>query len=526
MSVSSKESAEYKKPSSLTEQSDKINDSTSVFQFETGIPSEVFPQSADSKPTIGDSLLPSGEEEKLTNDANSSNFQESCSTSSLVKDDLEQIPPEKSITSDAKVKSAEIDSFQNENSVSDSSAPPELNSPLQKPEIDGEQHKRSMKRFATDQLEAEGKKSVNGSRKVSHPAFIAAQSKFEELSSMANAGRTSSLSYQDAIGESQGDISSVCTDTAYRSKEFSSENPAPYLSRVWDSECGTELSISSTLDSPDISEAGAVENERDAKDLVEGIGNLENTINHDVEANGPCAIPASSSATLVLGQSEIVDDVSGNLVHSVVAVDSEEPAIRTEKDASDLQTEQVEAVLQDFRSSPEASPRSNITVPESQGTPSSQVSMKPKEGKMDKTGSSNKRGNLSVGSKSPANANPDSGSRGSREQLPKDQRGGKRRNSFGLVKPDHVDQEPRDNTSNNNSLPHFMQATESARAKINANSSPRSSPDVHEREIQVKKRHSLPGTTGRQVSPRIQRSMSQAQQNTKGNGVHPPQGNF
>lgn len=610
--VSAKDIAECKETSSLTEQSIESKDTASMFQFETG-----FPQSADSKPTVGDSLLPSEDEEKvITYDANNFEFQASCFTSSIVKDELEQIPPKENIAYDAKVAPSDADSFQNEKSASDASAvpelnslhkepeisppsehnslhkepeiappsehnslheepeiappsehnslhegpeiapppernslhqkpeiaplpelnsfhqkpeiapPPELNSFHQKPEIDGEQGKRSMKRFASDQLEAEGKKSVNGSRKLSNTAFIAAQSKFEELSSIANSGRTSSLSYQDSAVESQGDTSSVGNDTAYRSKEFAFENPAHYLSRIAGSECGTELSISSTLDSPDISEPGAVENERDAKDLVEGIGNLENTINRDDEATVSCAIPASNLAASVLDQTEIVDDISGSLGHSVVAVDSEEPAIKTEKNASDLQREQPEAVVQDLRSSPEASPKSLLTVPESQGTPSSQVSVKPKESKINKTRSGNKRRSQSSSNKSPTTPNHESGSRSSREQLPKDQHNGKRRNSFGSVKPDNIDQEPRDNSTNNNSVPHFMQATESARAKINANNSPRSSPDVHERDIEVKKRHSLPGAAGRQVSPRIQRSTSKAQESAKGNNIHSPQGNF
>ncbi|KAG5033823.1 hypothetical protein JHK87_008733 [Glycine soja] len=631
MSVSSKDIAECKEISSLIEQSRESKDSTPMFQFEMGIPSEPFPQAVDSKLTVEDSLLPSEDEEKLiTCDADDFEFQASYSTSSIVKDDLVQVPPEEKIAYDAKVASDDADSFQNEKSASDASAPSELNSihkgpeiappselnsvhkgpeiappsehnslqkgtdiappsehnslqkgtdiappsehnslqkgtdiappsehnslqkgtdiapPLehnslhkgpetappselnsfnQKPEIDGEQGKQSMKRFASDQLEAEGKKPVNGSRKVSNPAFIAAQSKFEELSSIENSGRTSSLSYQDSAVESQGDTSSVGNDTAYRSKEFAFENPAAYLSRFAGSECGTELSISSTLDSPDISEPGAMENERDAKDLMEGIGNLENTINRDDEANDNVSrvIPASNLATSVLDKSEIIDDISANLGHSVVAVDSEEPAIKTEKNAPDLQRELPESVLQDLRSSPEASPRSHLTVPESQGTPSSEVSVKPKDSTINKTRSGNKRRSLSLSNKSPTNPNHDSGSKDSREQLPKDQQNGKRRNSFGSVKPDNIDQESRDNSTNNNSLPHFMQATESARAKVNANNSPRSSPDVHEGDIEVKKRHSLPGATGRQVSPRIQRSTSKAQQSAKGNNVHPPQ---
>ncbi|EPS64440.1 hypothetical protein M569_10342, partial [Genlisea aurea] len=70
-------------------------------------------------------------------------------------------------------------------------------------------------------------------------------------------------------------------------------------------------------------------------------------------------------------------------------------------------------------------------------------------------------------------------------------------------------------------LPSYMQATESARAKVivisSSNGSGRSSPDVIEN---AKKRHSLPGSNERQESPRlIQGSLSQAQQqNGKGNG--------
>ncbi|KAK7352266.1 hypothetical protein VNO80_17685 [Phaseolus coccineus] len=555
MSISSKDLAYSNETSSPTEQSKESKDSASVFQFETGIPSEPFPPAANSIPIVEDSPLPSEDEEKsITYDPNNFEFQASCSTPSIVKDDLEQVPAEEKTAYDAKVTLANTDSFQNDNSASDASAPselysihkgpeiappsehsslheepeiappPELNSFYQKPEIDSEQNKRSMKRFASDQLESEGKKTMNGSKKVSNPAFIAAQSKFEELSSIANAGRTSNLSYQDSAVESQGDTFSVGNDGAYKSKEFAFENPALYLSRLAGSDCGTELSISSTLDSPDISEPGVMESERDAKDLVEGIGNLENTINRDDEANVSSAIPASNLATSVLNQSEVVDGISGNLGHSVVAVDSVEPAnSNTEKDASDLQREPAEAALQDLRSSPEASPRSHLTVPESQGTPSSQVSGQPKERKINKSRSGNKRRSLSLSNNSPTTPNQDSGSGGSREQLPKDQQNGKRRSSFGSVKPDHIDQEPRDNSTNNNSVPHFMQATESARAKINANNSPRSSPDVHERDIEVKKRLSLPGAAGRQGSPRIQRSTSKAQQTAKGNYIHPPQ---
>ena len=535
MSVSSADSAEHKKPISTSEQSDETKESTSVSQLETVIPTEVILQSADTKPPVTDSSLPSEDEEKTTTyDANNFNFEASPSTSSLVKDDLEDAP-EKTSIHDAKGTSTEIDSFQNEKMESDASGPQEPSSIDQKPEIDGEHDKQSMERFASDQLETEEKKFVHGSRKASNPAFVAAQSKFEELTSMANSGKSSSLSNQVGPVESQADTSSIATDTACRTREFfPSENSATYPYITVGSECGTELSITSTLDSPDRSETGAKENEHDAKDLVERIDNPESKIDHGLEANLLQAAPTANLPNSNSDQLEIVDEIGGNIIHSGVDGNSEEAAVKSEQNASDLLREPEEAVLHDSKLSPEASPRSqqyqlgtpssqvSMTIPESQGTPSSQVSIKPKESKTNKSGSSNRRRILSAGNESPANANHDSGSRGSREQLPKDQPSGKRRSSFGSVKSDHIDQEARDNSSTNSSLPHFMQATESARAKMNANNSPRSSPDVHDQDIHVKKRHSLPSATGRQGSPRIQRS---PQQGTKGNGVHAHHGN-
>ncbi|CAK8569785.1 unnamed protein product [Lathyrus sativus] len=518
MSVSAKDSAENKKPVSTTEQLDETRDSTRVSQLETDIPSEVILQLADSP-------LPSEDEEKTsTYDDTNSYFQASPSRSSLIKDKLEEGPPEKTVTDNAKEVSPEIDSFRNEKT--DSSASVRQDPGSQDRDVDGEKCKQPVKAFASDQLETEGKKIASVSRKLSNPAFVAAQSKFEELSSNANSSRPSYLFDQDVSVESQA-------DTAYISKEFiSSENSTPYPSRIGDPESGTVLSISSTLDSPDRSET--LESEHDAKDLVEGIVNPENKTGHSVEADTPSATLTSNLPISSSNQLENVNGYTGNIVDSV---NSKEPAVEPDKNASDLLTEQTENVRQDFKLSPEASPGSYMTIPESQGTPSSQVSVKPKDNKINKTGSSSRRrvlsvGNkspatsnndsgsrVSVGNKSPANANPDSGSRGSKEQLPKDHLNGKRRNSFGSIKPDHNDQEPtKDNSSSNNiSLPRFMQATQSARAKINSNSSPRSSPDVHDQDVSIKKRHSLPGATGRQGSPRVEQSISPAQQGTKGN---------
>ncbi|KAJ7957845.1 Protein IQ-DOMAIN 32 [Quillaja saponaria] len=523
MAVSSLDIAESKEAESMAEQQDD-KDKISAPREEAVIQSEVFQQSAGSKPMVSESVLPSENEDHLITHADNFNLQACQSTSSMVQDTLEQPLSEKIITDDANLTSVELISCQNQNMASEANL--EFTSLPEKPEVEIEHPKRSMKRFASDELETEGKKSVYGSRKSSNPAFIAAQSKFEELTSPANSCRSSSLSYQDAGVESQSDSFSFGADSAIRTKELSSaENSSPYTStvKVGGSECGTELSISSTLDSPDRSEVGAIRNDHEEKVSAEGTRNHDSMENLDVETKLQCSIPVSNSSNSALNQPGTPDDVSFELVNSGGDVDSKQPEPKTEDNASDLQRElDSETVYQELRLSPEASPRSHITVTESQGTPSSQVSVKPKGKKTNKTGSNSKYSSLSAGKKSPSNAYYDSGSRGSSEQLHKDQKSGKRRSSIGLAKPDSIDQEPRDSSSNTDSLPRFMQATESARAKIGANNSPKSSPDVKEREFYIKKRHSLPGATGRQGSPRILLSMSQAQQGAKGNGSLPP----
>ncbi|KAJ7966841.1 Protein IQ-DOMAIN 32 [Quillaja saponaria] len=524
MSVSSIDITVAKVAESMVEQQDhKAN--SSAPQEETGIQSEVFQQSADSKATVRELVFPSENEENLIAHANNFDLQACHSTSSTVQQDtLEQPLPEKMITSATNGTSMELNTCQNQIMASDAGCQKEFASLPEKPEVESEHPKCSMKRFASDQLETEGTKFVYGSRKASNPAFIAAQSKFEELTSPANSCRSNSLSYQDA--ESQADTFSFGTDTAIRTRELGlAENSAPYNSSVkfGGSECGTELSITSTLDSPDRSEAGAIGNEGEEKHLAEGTCNLDSLENLAVETKLNCSIPVSNSSNSSLTRPGTPDDASSELVNSLGAVDSKHPEPKTQGNASDLQRELDSSTLhQELRLSPEASPRSHITVPELQGTPSSEVSVKPKGQKTNKTGSKNKHSSLSAGTKSPTNAHVDSGSKGSSEQLPKDQKSSKRRNSFGLSKPDCIDQEPRDSSSNTDSLPRFMQATESARAKISANNSPRSSPDVNEQDFYIKKRHSLPGSTGRQGSPRIQRSMSQAQQSAKGNVSHQP----
>ncbi|XWS14486.1 hypothetical protein CRYUN_Cryun35bG0013700 [Craigia yunnanensis] len=485
-------------------------------------PIEAICESNEPKSDVRGTLLSSESEENIiTYDATNFKFEACQPTSSSVTDNLEQPQIDNMRTSNLKETSQEMN-LQDQTMQMDEHSEKEVSCLSYKPEIESEQPKSSMKRFASEQLKTEAKKFVFGSREASKPAFIPAQTKFEELSSTANSSRSINSSHEDVGVESNMDMVSSGADMISRPKEPSvTENPVLNNWRVphGGSECGTELSVTSTLDSPDRSEVGTIEYEHGAKVSEQENCSSNSTKDLDVKENDAIAIPVPDSSLSVADQPEKFDDAKGES-ENLIVVDSLQVEREPLKSASDLQREQhSETGNQAYRSTPEASPRSHVTVPESRGTPSSQVSVKTKMKKTDK--SSQKRKSLSAAKGSPSTPAHDSGARSSMEQLPKDQKNGKRRNSFGSTRPEDIDEEPR-NSNISNSLPHFMQATESARAKVNANNSPRSSPDVQDREIYIKKRHSLPGANGRQGSPRIQQSMSQAEQGAKGNGTNPP----
>ncbi|KAI3778554.1 hypothetical protein L2E82_07932 [Cichorium intybus] len=462
---------------------------------------------------------------------------------------------------------------------------------LEKP-VSETESKRVTKRLATDQPDSEGRKSVFGSRKASNPAFIAAQSRFEELTSKnnhplksldsskqendeftpedttpsnpskpinnssnlelnsnnsnpskspdsskqenddftpeettpsnpskptnnssdheldsknSNPSKSSDSSKQENDdftpqdttpsdpskpvnnSSNQDELTSNNTSNSFvsskqenddRTPEDTTSKPinnsskqdndviSPAREEYLVSECGTELSITSTLDSPDQSE---VENKNLPEDSK--IPN-EETSNNNIKEENPTK-------------------------YVTISVPEKTPDIELAPDSDSVSVPPI----------PESSsPRSHITATESQGTPNSQLSTK----KTNKKASSQKRKSWSTSKKSTV----DSGLRASLENLPKESKPGKRRNSFGSPRPENSDHE-----GSNGSIPSYMQATESARAKAIASVSPKSSPDVQDKETYLKKRHSLPGGA-RQGSPRIQRSMSQALESTttKGNG--------
>ncbi|KAJ9554030.1 hypothetical protein OSB04_018075 [Centaurea solstitialis] len=396
----------------------------------------------------------------------------------------------------------------------------EVGSVSEKP-VSETEPKRAAKRFATDQADSEGRKSVFGSRKASNPAFIAAQSRFEELTSKSNPLKSVDSFNQDDEPRLSEDI--IAPENATVTKDVEPEqHSVSHSSPVvpnGGSECGTELSVTSTLDSPDRSEVENKKTEEQPKVSDE-------PVSIDVEE---CAYPNinETSSDLLVSEKHNGDDSitenqkpADNVEEKLLDNNTPEADIELEPETNNAPMEsEHETVHHAYKSSGEASPKSHTTVPESQGTPSSQVSTNTKKTKTDKKASSQKRKSWSTSKKSTVTSSPESGVRSSLEQLPKDSKSGKRRNSFGSPRPDHVDQEARD-SSGNSTVPSYMQATESARAKAIANNSPRSSPDVQQdKEMYMKKRHSLPGAVnGRQGSPRIQRSMSQALQSTKGNG--------
>lgn len=392
-----------------------------------------------------------------------------------------------------------------------------------KDETENKQQMNSLKRAAPEQ--PEGRTFSFGSRKASNPAFIAAQSKFEELSWAANKAKVTSLPFQD-IESCNYTISSTDNNTAKRREIIPVENSDTRSSvQVGGSECGTELSVTSTLDSPDRDDVGVHEFEQEVNSSKEtSIHHHNSNENLHLDDNNNQTFKGVDMASSDSVQPERHNSSKEENGHTdtVVAQDLHEE-LTSEPNATDMQMGQGSEMGSKVYKSPEASPSTHVTAPESQTKSFAQPSVKTKI-KSEKSGSNSKHGSSSAGKRSLPNSNHDAGTI-SLEQSSKDHKSGKRQSSFGSTKSDNMDEEPRDSNSSS-SLPSYMQATESARAKAISNSSPRSSPDAHNKDAYIKKRHSLSGSNGRQGSPRIQRSLSQAQHGAKGNGTNSPHGIF
>ncbi|CAL9779367.1 unnamed protein product, partial [Musa acuminata subsp. burmannicoides] len=359
---------------------------------------------------------------------------------------------------------------------------------------------------SSETLENEEKNSVVGSRKSCNPAFVAAQSKFEELSLTSTVVQSVNSAYTTAASNTKTESHNIQVNSLANGKEaISAEKIFPDVRvEAAVSECGTEISISSTLDSPDRSdmEGGAI---------VLEIGALEKE-NHAIVAVAENASDLSNSGGNARPGGGDLTTANSNASVDLVQVDQH----LAEPTTSDVQYD-LEGTVEQTRS-PEGTPRSHATMPDLHGTPSSDVSVNTKKGRMDPCMPTRRKGSQLVGKKSPSNPNNDSGG-STTDNLTKDSRFPRRRNSFGITKTESVEQEPRHSSSS--SLPGYMQATASARAKAHGNTSQKSSPDLHDN--QPKKRHSLPIENGKQSSsPRMQRSTSRAHQSVKGIEAHSP----
>jgi hypothetical protein len=351
-------------------------------------------------------------------------------------------------------------------------------------------------------LEMEGRSAA---RKACNPAFAAAQMKFEELTSTVS--RSNSSSYLDGSNKlkvhtplsQDGTSPKQNSDTGI--PESTVGRDAKIISAA--SECGTEISISSTLDSPDRSEA-------DGGEIVMEMGALGGrnytTENADKDAHVLHSEVKSTPEGVI--QPEKEEELDGNVANPAIASDpvlEQEHAGPGKPDLHD----QIEQSIESYARSPEGTPLSRTTFAESHGTPSSEVSVNTNKSKNKKPKSRVSRRSLT----SPSN----SVGRSSTDNLSKDHKHAKRESSVKVAKSDNVDQEPR--MSNSTPLPSYMQFTESARAKAAA-LSPKMSPDVQ--DSNPRKRHSLPITNGKQdTSPRMQRSSSQAQEKVKINVAVP-----
>ncbi|KAI4320955.1 hypothetical protein MLD38_034386 [Melastoma candidum] len=426
-----------------------------------------------------------------------------------VNEGIELLEAEKQVTSND---AADLDcssSVKVDEVVEISNVEPNSLNVSDKSEVEIEQPRHSGKRAASDQIEIDAKKPSFGSRRITNAGFTAIQSKFEELSSAAISSGSVSPSYQEnGVNLKVLEVPAEEVDRSASEIEeiHAKDNSASdaLLAQIGDSKCGTELSISSTLDSPD----------RD-KDVGRGV---QMQVTDDKVCKPNCVEYQEDEVSKDLPE-ESADSItkSGDVV---VAAESLRQEQEREEPSHDLDSAvTTEAIPKKDIPSPEASPRSHMTFPESQGTPASQASVNAKGNRAEKGVLSHKRKSLSAGKKSPANSNQESISSNSKE-IPRDRKITRRHS----LKQEDAEQEPKDSNSNSTgSVPHFMQATESALAKLNAHNSPRSSPDVHDRELNNKKRHSLPGPNGRQVSPHIQRSLSQAQRGGKVNGTKEPE---
>ncbi|KAJ0247769.1 Protein IQ-DOMAIN 32 [Hirschfeldia incana] len=321
-------------------------------------------------------------------------------------------------------------------------------------------------------------------RKASNPSFAAAKSKFEELtSSTAGSKKAMTRSSKDGVlgEEGKADI-----DSSEAKKDQSVEEVAPAENNG--SECGTELSVTSSLDSLDKkSDVEDAESKVEANPLVNATPKADQAELIEIDVQSKTPLPTVEDSK----------EKAANVKDEVEVLVTQHESVITTPDSKNRSAEDESGPRAHSLPEEAVTP---MTITESQATPASQASssVNARKEKSGKSGSSQKRKVSKKIASSPK-----------QETDTTEQKSG-RRNSFGY------DQEARESSGGKNSLPRFMQPTQSAKLKVQEHNSPKSSPDLQEREVSVKKRHSLPVVAnGKQSSPRIQRSASQAQPGTK-----------
>ncbi|KAK9164412.1 hypothetical protein Syun_005314 [Stephania yunnanensis] len=306
MSVSASDSVQpLKQPTPDCREQGQI-DTTS--ESKNHIPVE-RPDSADFTPDVTDVDIPlEGEENLITYDAGNFNFHASKPKSNESTDDIQQsqnddvgfnVSEETSSTADASQMSFKSEAPPPLSSVIPSKS--EIEIEIERPnhsikrlapeDIDIERPNHSTKRLAPEEPETGVKKFAFGTRKAFSPAFAAVQSKFEELLSPTTSIRSANSSTSQVVPvESRLDDLSSQADSVAKTKELtpteSSLSPEARI-HIGGSEYETELSISSTLDSPNASEYGIGESKHEAVTDKAGSPPIETTDNtfDDVKTN-------------------------------------------------------------------------------------------------------------------------------------------------------------------------------------------------------------------------------------------------
>ncbi|XP_028556559.1 protein IQ-DOMAIN 32 [Dendrobium catenatum] len=352
-----------------------------------------------------------------------------------------------------------------------------------------------------DDVEENGGKVVNTFGKSKNTTFAAVQAKFEELSSAPDSNRFMDYASSDAVSVSKSAHSQV----VFISKELN-ERKSVYSMVDKDVNLNEKLSSYSPKDQV---AASAYETEIYVSSLdisEDSLAKITPELRTSDELNHGVVTFANGSVKLdeTKVETKKTEESSKNVAISVSSVE----VVQVEEDCKDTYVD---------KPSPYRSPKRHTVVEDSPATPSNHISLHVRTDKVgDNSPARKKKSQLAV-ENSPTHLRNDSDARSSGEHLRKGTKYVKRPNSSGSDRSNHCHHEDR---SSSNSLPSYMQLTESAKAKINTSSSQKSSSSPHHKDNLIKKRHSFPiGNEKQSLSPRMHSPKSQTPQDLKGNVV-------